>query len=101
MDVRLSIKGKQSPELSYALYQNVPNPFSASTAIGFSVPSSQDVRLTIFDVSGKVHQVLEGHFERGYHEFVINSDKLNVEGVLYYQLTAGTFSSTRKMLMLR
>lgn len=101
MNVTLSIKGKQSPELSYALYQNVPNPFSSSTAIGFSVPGSQDVKLTIFDVSGRVHQVLEGHFERGYHEFVINSDKLNVEGVLYYQLTAGTFSSTRKMLMLR
>lgn len=101
MDVQLSIRGNESPELSYALYQNVPNPFSASTAIGFSVPSSQNVKLTIFDMSGRVHQVLEGHFDKGYHEFVIHSDKLNVEGVLYYQLTAGTFSSTRKMLMLR
>lgn len=101
MNIKLNVNGNSVEDLSYALYQNVPNPFSSSTVIGFSVPTSQDVKLTIFDVSGKVHQVLDGHFEKGYHEFVINSDKLNVEGVLYYQLTAGTFSSTRKMLMLR
>ncbi|MDX1684036.1 MAG: T9SS type A sorting domain-containing protein [Saprospiraceae bacterium] len=101
MNVRLSVKKTRTTQLPYALYQNVPNPFTSSTVIGFSVPTSQDVKLTIFDVSGKVHQVLEGHFEKGYHEFMIDSDKLNVEGVLYYQLSAGTYTSTRKMLMLR
>ena len=99
--VSLKVNGGLEETKEYALYQNVPNPFMSSTAIGFNVPNAQDVRLTIFDISGKVHKVLEGHFEKGYHEFVIHSDKLNVEGVLYYQLTAETFTSTRKMLMLR
>jgi hypothetical protein len=101
MNVKLTVTGEPTTDLNYALYQNVPNPFTSSTVIGFSVPSSQNVKLTIFDMGGRVHQVLEGHFDKGYHEFVINSDKMNVEGVLYYQLTAGTFSSTKKMLMLR
>jgi hypothetical protein len=102
-EAQLSMKftGNSATEGQVELYQNVPNPFTASTVIGFELPGTEDVRLTIFDVTGKVLKVLEGHFERGYHEFVVTGEELNVEGVLYYQLTAGTFSSTRKMLMVR
>jgi len=99
--ITLNFRGSESTEEDFELYQNVPNPFAASTAIGFDLPAAQDVTLTIFDVSGRVHKVLEGHFDQGYHEFIITGEELNVEGVLYYQLTAGTFSSTRKMLMIR
>jgi hypothetical protein len=98
--VKLIFRGSENIE-GFELYQNVPNPFSSTTVIGFEISSAQDVKLSIFDVTGKVHQVLEGHFDQGYHEFIINGEKLNVEGVLYYQLTAGSQSSTRKMLMLR
>lgn len=99
--VVLDFKSSQGSTEMVELYQNRPNPFNASTAIGFDLPNAQDVKLTIFDVTGKVLKVFEGHFDRGYHEFMVTSEELNVEGVLYYQLTAGTFSSTRKMLMVR
>ena len=99
--ISMKFTGNSATEGEVELYQNVPNPFTASTVIGFELPGAEDVRLTIFDVTGKVLKVLDGHFDRGYHEFVVTGEELNVEGVLYYQLTAGTFSSTRKMLMVR
>lgn len=83
------------------LYQNIPNPFLASTVIPFDLPRNAPATLTIFDVTGKVQ--LEIHLEglAGYNEFELNVDRLNTSGVLYYQLESNQEVATRRMLLVK
>ena len=90
------------PQLTdFALEQNYPNPFNPSTTIRYSVKTSSDVKLTVFDVSGKeVAQLVKGTKEAGSYE--VNFDATNLtSGVYVYRLTAGNYSETRKMMLVR
>ena len=73
------------------LYQNYPNPFNPSTAIPFSVPLNQDVRLNIYDLLGK--EVLAVNFNKltkGHHTFTWDGKNqlgnLVGAGVYFYRL---------------
>jgi hypothetical protein len=84
----------------FELYQNVPNPFTGVTRIGFRLPESSAATLTIMDASGRVLNVVKGEYARGYNEVQLN-DFGGVSGVLYYQLDTPTHSATRKMVILK
>jgi hypothetical protein len=84
----------------FELYQNVPNPFTGVTRIGFRLPESNTATLTIMDASGRVLNVVKGEYARGYNEVQLN-DFGGVSGVLYYQLDTPTHSATRKMVILK
>jgi hypothetical protein len=83
----------------FELYQNVPNPFTGVTRIGFRLPEAGAATLTIMDASGRVINVVKGEYARGYNEVQL-SDFAGVSGVLYYQLDTPTHSATRKMVIL-
>ncbi|MBK7336401.1 MAG: HYR domain-containing protein [Saprospirales bacterium] len=83
----------------FELYQNVPNPFTGETRIGFRLPESSTATLTVLDASGKVLKVLKGEYARGYNEMNL-SDFAGVSGVLYYQLDTPTHTATRKMVIM-
>ncbi len=82
----------------FELYQNIPNPFTGVTRIGFRLPEPAAAALTIMDASGKVVRVVKGDFGKGYNEVSL-SDFGGVSGVLYYQLETPTHSATRKMVV--
>ncbi|MCB0640820.1 MAG: T9SS type A sorting domain-containing protein, partial [Phaeodactylibacter sp.] len=82
---------------SFALYQNVPNPFKASTVIGFNLPEDSKVTVQIMDVSGKVLRTVEGDYFYGYNEIIVKD--LEATGVLYYQLSTPTHTATKKMIV--
>ncbi|MCB9284039.1 MAG: HYR domain-containing protein, partial [Lewinellaceae bacterium] len=84
----------------FELYQNVPNPFTGVTRIGFRLPEATSATLTIMDASGRVLNVVKGDYARGYNEVQLN-DFGGVSGVLYYQLDTPTHSATRKMVILK
>ncbi|MBK7337305.1 MAG: HYR domain-containing protein [Saprospirales bacterium] len=84
---------------SFELYQNVPNPFTGETRIGFRLPESSTATLTVMDASGRVLKVLKGEYARGYNEMNL-SDFAGVSGVLYYQLDTPTHTATRKMVIM-
>ncbi|RMG82001.1 MAG: T9SS C-terminal target domain-containing protein [Bacteroidetes bacterium] len=86
---------------AFQLYQNTPNPFSDETVIAFNLPETQDVTLTIFDVSGKVLKVVSGNFGEGYNEIRINAKDLRGSGVLYYRLESLAGTQTAKMILTR
>ena len=83
----------------FALYQNVPNPFDRATVIGFILPREMEATVTIYDVVGKVLNVRTISGVEGYNEVVVNTDEVNNSGILYYQLSAGDYSMTRKMIV--
>ena len=89
----------KAPE-TFALYQNVPNPFKEQTVIGFDVPSDGSTTLSIFDVTGKLVLKNIYEFEQGYQEVIIRKSDLDQTGVLYYQIENGDFTATRKMILI-
>jgi hypothetical protein len=97
--VRLAVDGNLS-ELEFAVYQNVPNPFSDGTLIPVQVPESADVILEVFTSDGRLVYRVEKRMDTGYHEFAITSGDLNHRGVYYYTISTAQFKGTRKMILL-
>ncbi len=98
MDVTLNTR---SGEVDYVLHQNTPNPFNETTDIAFEIPFKQNVKISIYDVTGKtVHQVSRD-FEAGYNQISISQDVLNTSGILYYTLEANGYTATKKMVVLK
>ncbi len=90
-----------SPPLEYELNQNYPNPFNPSTIIEFTVPTDGYVSLTVFDVLGREIAVLtRGLLTRGIHRFEWTADRM-ASGIYFCRLNAGSFTETRRMLLLR
>ena len=90
----------------YALLQNRPNPFGTETDIRFHLPQPTRVTLSVFDVNGKlvncfVRDVLPAGRHsvewqgRDHAEHEVSS------GVYFVHIKAGTFSATKKILLLR
>ena len=91
---------------SYALAQNYPNPFNPGTWLSFSLPHRSDVTLTLYDPLGRQITVLSrGQLEAGTHavrwEGTDAGGKRVASGTYFYRLTAGTYTETRKMMLLR
>jgi hypothetical protein len=85
----------------FALSQNYPNPFNPTTTIEFALPKSSEVKLVIYDLSGRVvAELANGKFEAGYHKVVFDGARL-VSGIYYYRLKAGDFVSVKKLTLLK
>ena len=86
---------------SFQLAQNYPNPFNPSTRIEYSVPKSGHVALKVYDLLGnEVATLVNGELERGSYSAVWNATNAS-SGVYFYRLTSGSFSATRKLMLLR
>ena len=86
---------------AFGLYQNYPNPFNPSTTIRYGLPVRLQVTLTVYNTLGQqVAALVKGEREAGYHEAQFNGSALS-SGVYFCRLQAGTFSQTRKFLLLR
>ncbi len=86
---------------SYNLEQNYPNPFNPSTSIKFSVPERSDVSLKVYDVLGKeVATLMNETKEAGSYNVTFNSSNL-ASGMYLYTLKAGSFTSTKKMILMK
>jgi hypothetical protein len=83
----------------FELYQNTPNPFVSTTAVGFYLPEATSATLTVSDVQGKVVKVVNGDFNRGYNQVTLQRSELGVSGVLYYRLETANNTATRKMIL--
>jgi hypothetical protein len=97
--------GSEIPKL-FKLYQNYPNPFNPITKIHFDVPfyvsqQTSNVKLTVYDIMGKTISVLiYAHLKPGVYEIEWNG--LNyTSGVYFYRISAGDFSQTNKMILLK
>lgn len=98
----LSAKEKDVLPSDYMLYQNYPNPFNPVTRVKFALPVKSLVTLKVYNVLGKQIAVLVNsrYLEAGYHEILFDGSSLS-SGVYLYNLTAGQYKSTKKMLIIK
>ncbi|MBK6766648.1 MAG: T9SS type A sorting domain-containing protein [bacterium] len=86
---------------NFALHQNFPNPFNPETSISFELAEAATVMLTVFNMNGQVvSTLLNGELNAGSH--TVNFDGANLtSGVYLYRLTAGSYSATMKMVLMK
>lgn len=95
--------GTDSEDLpkTYALEQNYPNPFSASTTIRFELPEPAHVRLAVFDLLGReVARVADQEYAAGHYEVAFDASGLS-SGTYVYRIDAGEQSLTRRMILVK
>ena len=90
----------------FYLGQNYPNPFKERTTIKYCVAYKSKVRIIVFDSKNKIlKKLLDEEKDAGTYEVVFNSHSGEAQnlssGVYFYQLKAGNFMQTKKMLLLK
>jgi hypothetical protein len=88
---------------SYELNQNYPNPFNPTTVISYQLPKSEYVSLKIYDVLGnEIETIVNEYKQAGNYsvEFRAKSDELS-SGIYFYRLTAGNYSESKKMILIK
>lgn len=85
----------------FSLSQNYPNPFNPTTNIKFQIPMAGFVKLIIYDALGKEIQTLVNEqLSPGTYE--VDFDGSNQpSGVYFYKLESGTFTETKKMVLVK
>jgi len=101
------IKAGLEIPLKSALYPNYPNPFNPVTKIRFELSQTENrkqksvTRLIIYDISGKEVQTLVNEvLSPGVYEVDFNGSEIS-SGIYFYKLTAGEFSETGKMILMK
>jgi enterochelin esterase family protein len=97
----VGVSDEESIPEEYFLSQNFPNPFNPTTTIKYSVPENSLVTLKIFDIIGnEVETLVNEEKSVGWYEIKLNANNL-ASGVYFYQIRAGSFIETKKMLLLK
>ena len=89
-----------------ALHQNVPNPFNPATTISFDLPQPGHARIEVFSVEGRLIASLLNHsMTAGQHMVTwrgqTTKGQIAPSGIYYYRLSTGSFTETRKMILLK
>ena len=87
--------------MEFALKQNYPNPFNPTTKIKYSLPEASVVTLSVYNILGmRVSLLVDGNQKAGYYEIEFNAAGLP-SGTYIYRLKAGSFTSIKKLLLLK
>ncbi len=85
----------------FSLLQNYPNPFNPSTTISFDLPVRSKVQLKIFNILGEeVKSLINEEKDIGHYSFKWDASGLS-SGIYIYRLAAGTFVSSKKLILLK
>jgi hypothetical protein len=103
-DPQTGVEERESNLLS--LYQNYPNPFKPETTIEFYINTSENITLTIHDVTGsRIRMLTNGPLPLGVHKTGWNGEndagEVVASGIYFYRLTAGGRTLTKKMVLLK
>jgi hypothetical protein len=85
----------------YSLNQNYPNPFNPSTIIKYSIKSSSYVELYVTDAAGRIVKILASSNQQA-GDYSVSFDGSNfASGIYFYTLSAGGYSETKKMILMK
>ena len=101
----LSLDGSMLP-LEFALGQNYPNPFNPTTKIQYALANDAFVNISIYDLMGRsIKSLINIEQAAGFYEInwdaTNNNGELVPAGMYFYMIQAGTFKSTKKMVLLK
>ena len=101
-----TLERKEIIPITYTLHQNYPNPFNPITSLRYDLPEQAQVILTVYDLIGReVTQLVNTAQEAGYRSVQWNATDMHGKpvsaGVYLYQIRAGEFVQTRKMVLLK
>jgi hypothetical protein len=83
------------------LLQNYPNPFNPTTQISFQLPANDQIRLQVFDITGRlVSTLVEGQKSAGYHTVIFDASRYS-SGIYIYQITGSFGVLTKKMSLIK
>ena len=100
-DIMTSVENHQLIHDNYTLFQNYPNPFNPTTEIKYSLSKSGITKLDIFDVLGRLVKSLVNSYQiAGSYLIQFNAEELP-SGIYLYRLLSGTYSETKKMLLVK
>jgi hypothetical protein len=100
-DIPVEISYESSLPREFRLDQNYPNPFNPTTTIRFALPKQVPVTLTVYNLLGQtVSTLVEGTLPPGEYQIALNATDLPT-GLYLYRLRAGTFTQSRKLVLLK
>jgi hypothetical protein len=104
-EILTGIEEESTIPLTFNLVQNYPNPFNPTTTIEYTIPNNIEIQhavsLRIYDMLGRQVSTLVNKQQRpGTYKVDFDASRLST-GVYFYTLNAGTFTSTKKMLLLK
>jgi outer membrane protein assembly factor BamB len=86
---------------AFSLSQNYPNPFNQETTINYSLPRNSTVIISIFDTKGiEIMKLVNEEKNPGNYTIRFNGSDLS-NGIYFYRLQAGSFSQTKKLLLMK
>lgn len=92
---------RDEPPLSFKLNHNYPNPFNPSTMITFELPQASNVKIMVYDITGRlVETLVDSRKGAGDHAVSFNADNLS-SGVYLYEIQAGSFREVKKMTLIK
>ncbi len=91
---------------SYNLSQNFPNPFNPTTNIQYQLPVNNHISLVIYNALGEqIRTLVDEEKDKGYYSVLWdgknNQGKMAPSGIYFYQIKAGNYIKTQKMVFLR
>jgi hypothetical protein len=106
--LQTNIVGNEDPVLpaQIRLLQNYPNPFNPNTSIRYNLPKAMNVDLSVYDMKGRLVTTLVKQNQAAGNHVVQwngtdNQKKAVASGVYFYKLSSGTYSNTKKMLLIK
>lgn len=86
---------------AYNLEQNLPNPFNTATEIGFTLPQQEQVTIKLYNMMGQeVATIFNGMRAAGYNTVNFDASELT-SGTYTYTITSGSFTATRRMVIVK
>ncbi|MCK4529651.1 MAG: T9SS type A sorting domain-containing protein, partial [Candidatus Marinimicrobia bacterium] len=86
---------------NFSLHQNYPNPFNPVTTIRFDLAKATDVKLTIYDISGRrIQELVNSSMNAGSYDLRWNAGRLS-SGMYLYRIETPEFTATNKLLLLK
>jgi hypothetical protein len=96
----ITINGDEIPK-TYSLSQNYPNPFNPTTNIKFGLPKASNVKIVVYNIKGQeVAVLLDEYKQAGTFTYMYNANGL-ASGIYFYRITAGDFTETKKMTLIK
>jgi len=100
-DILIEVESSEPIPAKHVLYQNYPNPFNSGTRIEYSLSEKSDVVIKVFDILGReIAKIVDDIKEKGNYSVDFTSKNLS-SGVYFYQMKAGKFTQTQKLMLLK